>query len=470
MDKSKFSKKELLGFGNPESSTGLCTLWTPKEKILRELSSENYHIAGQCYSNQEGVNLIIRNCLANKKIHRIVLCGVDIGNVGDILIALKRKGVDENGKIIGFETEIESEIPLEAIERFRENVEIIDKREIRDYKLLDGFLRELENKKPWGEPEIYKKSFAKPPEVYSSEKTGFVIRGGKVGDVWLEILQTIMKFGYVKKTQYADNQKEVTCLVSVISDENPYNIKWEDYFQFNEEHLRKYLPQLLDTQGVGDVSYTYGSKLRDFKGVNQIDSIVKELKKAIYSRRAVAVIWDVEKDHDNPNSPCLDLIQALVQDKLNLTAYFRSNDMFGAWPENALALRAVQYEIANRLGVEVGDLVIVSNSAHIYEQDWEKALEILKENSVSLKKCPDPRGNVLIEIEEGKVKITHLDVKGKKLEEFFVSSAVEGYKKISEKKIISEMSHALDIGGELAKAEIALKKGLGYVQDGELSV
>jgi len=460
-------KKELLGIGSEESSVGLCTLWTEKEKVLRDISKDNYYIAGQCYSTQEGINLIIRNCLASKNIRQIVLCGVDLGKSGDVLVALSRYGLDGR-KVIGTNCEIDEEIPLESVEAFRRNVEIIDKRDVRDYKVLNDFLGGLPRLNGWGEPEHYKKHTPKKPKSYPSEEVGFVIRSGKVGDVWLKILDHVLRFGHIKKSHHGDDQQELVGLVSVVNDEDPDGIDWKDYFQFTKEHFEVYQKQLMTDVIEKDLSYTYGSRLRDFGGINQIDSLVEELKRARYSRRAVAITWDVEKDHDNEHSPCLDVIQALVQDKLHITAYFRSNDMFGAWPENALALRKIQYEIASRVEVEVGDLIIVSNSAHIYSSDWEKARKIVNENSIHNEKCSDPRGNVLIDLEEGKIKISHLDPFGKKVGEFFVNSAIEGYKLIHKEKIISQIDHALDIGVELGRAEIALKKGLRYVQDGEL--
>ena len=53
-------KKELLTLGDPSSSTGLCTLWTEKSKVLKHINSNNYLIAGQCYNAQEGFNLILQ--------------------------------------------------------------------------------------------------------------------------------------------------------------------------------------------------------------------------------------------------------------------------------------------------------------------------------------------------------------------------------------------------------------------------
>lgn len=459
-------KKELLGIGSKDSPVGLCTLWTEKEKVLRYINPKNYHVAGQCYSTQEGVNLIIRNCLANKKIRYLVLCGRDLTQSGDVLLALKEKGI--NGRnVVGFDTEIEEGIPDEAVERFRQNVDIIDKREILDYRLLDDFLTSLGKKEPWGESEIFERAPPKPPEFLPSEGSGFVVRGNKVGDTWLKILDTILRFGYIKPSQYGDDQQEIVSLISVVSDENPKDIDWKDYFHFSREHFENYLPQLTDSKVPEGISYTYGSKLRAFKDIDQVESIINQLKKAVYSRRAVAVTWDVPVDCNNNSSPCLDLIQALVQDKLYLTAYFRSNDMFGAWPENALALRAVQYEIAEKVGVEVGDLVIVSNSAHLYSSDWNKAKKIVDEN-IGLRRIPDPRGNILISLENNKIKIKHLSPSGKPIGEFYASNASEAQQLIRSNELISQTSHALSIGEELAKAEYALNHNLNYIQDKSL--
>ncbi|MDP2925869.1 MAG: thymidylate synthase [Nanoarchaeota archaeon] len=459
-------KKELLRLGNPNSNTGLCTLWSEKEKVLDGIFSDNYLIAGQCYSVSEGINLIIRHALANKRLRRIVVCGADITHSGEALIALKEKGIDLERRVIGFaDCEIEAEIPTDAIEGFRQNMDIIDKRSVKDFSSLNGFLSSLPLLEPWGEPEVYERHSPQSPEFYPSERTGFVVREKKVGDVWLKILQTILRFGHIKKSQYSDDQQEIVGLTSIITEEDLNNLDWKPYFRFTREHFEQYLPQIMSSEIIGDVSYTYGSRFRNFKGINQIESMVSQLRKAIFSRRAVAVTWDVETDHDNEHSPCIDLIQSLAQEKLHMTAYIRSNDMFGAWPENALALRKVQYEIAEKVGVEPGDLIIVSNSAHIYSSNWRDARRILEEYPVKLGRDSDPRGNILIEIEDGKIKVTHLSPEGKRIGEFYSDNAIEAYRIIANNQMISQIGHALDIGVELGKAEIASRERRKYIQD-----
>ena len=467
-------EKENLATGNLESNVGLCTLWSEKEIILKKVSSANYLVAGQCYGKEVGLSLIIRNTLANKKLKYLVINGSDLDDTGNALMTLKERGVNSDKKIPGFEDYyIEKEIPLEAVERFVKNVEIIDKRNVRDYGALNNFLSNLPKTKPWGDPEIYPRPPPIPPDYYPSEETGFIARGEKVGDVWREAIHKVFRFGQIKPSEYGKDQKqqELAGLITIITNEDPRNIDWKPYFKFSKEHFEKYLPQLMTSDIIGDVRYTYGSRLRDFNGINQIDAMVEQLSKAFFSRRAVAVLWDVEKDYNNSHSPCLNLIQCLGQDKMHMTAVIRSNDMFKAWPENALALRNIQYEIAEKIEkktgnkVPVGSLMIFSDSAHIYSNDWKNARKLLEEYPVLLTKEPDPRGNILINLRENKIRITHLNPKGRPIGEFYVESAKEGKTKIAETEMISQISHALDIGAELGKAEIALKNNLDYVQD-----
>jgi thymidylate synthase len=462
-------KSDLVTIGNPNSSKGICTLWTQKDKILQHIDNNNFIVAGQCYSHQDGINLILRQVLANKKIHYIIICGTDITGTGETLIALKENGINQERKIIGpHESIIEPEIPLDAIERFRTNVQIIDKRDNKDWESFNDFLISLEDREPWGDPEVYERKIPEPPKSSPSERTGFIIRNEKIGDAWLDILDTILKFGHVKRSQYGEDQQEIVALTTIITNEDSENVDWKHFFKFSREHLEEYILTLTTAEIPLGLNYSYGNRLREHFGVDQIDSMIKQLKGAIFSRRAVGVTWNVPKDHDNAHSPCLDLIQALVQDKLTLTAYFRSNDMFEAWPKNAFALRAVQYEIANALNVPVGDLIIISNSAHIYERDWARSEEVIETNLKHEFKL-DPRGNLLISIEDDKIKLTHLSPEGIQIGQYNAKSAKEAYRLLKKNQVISQTDHAFDVGGELAKAEIALKDpSKEYIQDKEL--
>jgi thymidylate synthase len=93
------------------------------------------------------------------------------------------------------------------------------------------------------------------------------------------------------------------------------------------------------------VKYTYGQRLRSWFGRDQIEQVIQKLIGEIDAASAVMSLWDVQ-DHDKGGSPCLNHIWIeVVDNELSLTATLRSNDMFAAWPANAMGLRALQQYI-----------------------------------------------------------------------------------------------------------------------------
>ena len=106
----------------------------------------------------------------------------------------------------------------------------------------------------------------------------------------------------------------------------------------------------------------------------------------------------------------------VVDNELSLTAVLRSNDMFAAWPANAMGLRALQKHIRNEIcqrsqyDLKIGPLITLSQSAHIYDDTWNNAEQLIKEQYAAIYKkldYYDPTGNFLIEIVEEKIVVTH---------------------------------------------------------------
>jgi thymidylate synthase len=194
--------------------------------------------------------------------------------------------------------------------------------------------------------------------------------------------------------------------------------------------------------------------------------MIEELKRESYSRRAIAFTWNVEKDCRNVKAPCLNLVQALIEDDIfYLTAYFRSNDMFKAWPQNAFGLLKIQKEIAGELGLRVGKMVIVSCSAHVYERDFFEAQKIVEKNKPKLECEIDPRGSFVIEVIDGEILAKHIDANGLFLQEFRGKTARELRDQIS--RFISDPTHGIYLGSELYRAEQALKNKTEFIQDSE---
>ena len=153
-----------------------------------------------------------------------------------------------------------------------------------------------------------------------------------------------------------------------------YPIKGEALFDYvtslDDEHQI-----YLDDDGF---IYTYSERLQNYQGRNQLIDIVERLKQDRGSNRAVAVTFNPFIDNERADIPCLQLIQALVRnDKLILSVYFRSNDLYGAFPSNMMFLTYLGMKIANELGVEFDYIDYHCSSLHIYETDYQQASKVI---------------------------------------------------------------------------------------------
>jgi len=131
-------------------------------------------------------------------------------------------------------------------------------------------------------------------------------------------------------------------------------------------------------------SYSYGSTIFNYdEKINQIDEfVVPLLKKDKTSRRAVVTLWDPHKDSNvNRNlMPGLILVDFKVRDnKLHLTSFVRSNDIFFGWPANIYQLYLLQNYVRDKLNLEPGDLTTFSTSAHIFEDQIEHIEKVLQQ-------------------------------------------------------------------------------------------
>ncbi len=466
--------------GNLDSNVVVLTLWTPRKLVEDHLPKRSYCVLSQLYSKDAGLNALVRGCLSNTAIRYIVITGQDLSESGQALVNLKEKGVDAENNIVGIENAvIDKEIPPEAIERFRENVDIIDLRKINDFAALKKNIAALEKKKEYGKPEVFPEAKVEVPEHLPGEGTGFCIRSKTVGEAWLQSLQLIMNIGKLKDTEYDDKQKELLGVTITITDEDPDKPSWNKYFNFTQKEVKEYYTHVVDTKRIKDVRYTYGGRLTRHDGIDQIKSMIEKLKKKQHSRRAIAVIWDVSKDIEKFVSPCFILVQALIQEKrLHLIAYSRSADVFNAWPRNAFAFRKLQKKLALEVECEMGDLTMTLGSAHIYKKSFRQVINrlekypIVEHTKFDLpgKLMQDPRGNLVISISATHIKVMHETPDGKRIEEKEFKTAKDALLWITWQQKISDIQHALYLGRELEKAEMAVRLRIHYTQDKPLDL
>jgi thymidylate synthase len=126
------------------------------------------------------------------------------------------------------------------------------------------------------------------------------------------------------------------------------------------------------TEPVLNWGYCYGMRLRDFNGINQIDKIVEKLQKNPESKSATITTMKPEVDFEG-HMPCIMSLDFKIrQDKLLLTAFFRSQDIGKKFYADILSLGKIQNEVASKIGIASGNVKIFISSAHIYETEFEK--------------------------------------------------------------------------------------------------
>ncbi|MCL4393479.1 MAG: thymidylate synthase [Chloroflexi bacterium] len=465
--------QDNLTFGRADHPVAICTLWMKQARLAEALAPDSFALLGNLYS-RDGLNYLLRNILARPSIRAIVLCGPDLTQSGASFVNLMRGGVDAEHRVAGDAAQIEPEISREAIDDFRANVRLIDLRGVNDPARVRQALAELNGAVPRGafaEPRVFPRR-APAADEFPAEETGFVIRGERIVQVWVHLVAAVLAFGRRDSTAYTVPQRELLDVVACVQDEDPSDLYLPDWLPLTREQLQAYYPQLLTSERPPDIAYTYGERLFDFGGRDQVAAMVDELRRARYSRRSVAGLWDPTRDAGSSDPPCLNVVQARVRDdRLFLTAYFRSHDIFRAWLTNAFGLRRLQQEIAGRLSdCMLGDLVIVSQSAHIYADSWDAARAIVREREREYHKNPrlvrDPRGSFAVRVEGYQIRVDHYAPEGGLLATFAGSSARTLQRELS--FFVSRVDHAIYLGGELAKAELALKHNLPYIQDRDL--
>lgn len=121
----------------------------------------------------------------------------------------------------------------------------------------------------------------------------------------------------------------------------------------------------------GNFQYTYHDRMTNWiDGINQIDFVIRDLKRNPDSRRAVICIRSPE-DVDSSDCACMQHIQYLLRDNhLHSKCLFRSNDACKANYMNCFGLIMLQKKIADELGVDMGSFTLRANSYHCYARDF----------------------------------------------------------------------------------------------------
>lgn len=480
-------KPNQLIYGHGQ--TAVITGWTVKQAIAKHLQAEDYAVIGQLYSPTRGINLLIRNLLLNPHVRYLVVLNATKedknAGAGECLLNFFRNGVEESLSDTGRKSwvirsaipgYIDIEIDINTLEKLRHSIEYKEVKSITEAVNLVQYYAQLEALSPWGRPVEFPISIIEPT-VLPGSRYGHRIEGKTIAETWVKIIHRIKTTGTIRPTGYDGQWQELIDLIAIVTDEPAdFYFPEPNYLPIDRPFLEEYVSQILDDAPYREgLKYTYGQRLRSWFGRDQIDQVIQKLIGEIDAASAVMNLWDV-KDHEKGGSPCLNHIWLRVVDnELSLTATLRSNDMFAAWPANAMGLVALQRHIRDEIAkgseydLKMGPLITISQSAHIYDDTWSNAEELIKQQYATLcKKIDyyDPAGNFLIEIVENEIVVTQTTPGSGEVVGCY--SGKDGLKLVREICTATpaiRADHAGYLGMELHRASECLKTGAKYIQD-----
>lgn len=204
-----------------------------------------------------------------------------------------------------------------------------------------------------------------------------MIRAYSIGDAHEQIVKRLFERGHPVVTENGEWTLELDDS-SMIYIENPLSEPMvSSGSRFSRGFMQQYAKDLIEGSSAV-FEYDYNERLYHYRPFeekdenNQIDYIIKKLKKNPQSRRAIAITWYPYSDQALDDAPCLQLVQCLVRNdekgnsKLKEKVVFRSNDMLTAGGANMFALVNLQKSIADHLGVGLGSYEHISLIEHIY--------------------------------------------------------------------------------------------------------
>lgn len=467
---------DKLRIVNPRARLGILTLWSKIEFVegkLRDagvdLDPETSKIAviGNLYGN--GIPHLLRNMLYNPQIRDLIVCGSNRSASQEELVAFFESGLEQTTslgedvtRIRGTNRIIDN---LVQPEMFLELPRIILAGEPRDKDSAHKLYNLIHSFSP--DEEVAGERIEVPlPEVkishYPSEPRNCNITAETPLAGWRELIFQLHRFGHLVHLRKGDRQELQNVRVVITQPQEDDEQKMAEY-GFSLADLRQYQNDMLLGPLPEDHSYTYGNRIREYFGFDALTKFASRLRENPQDRDCYLALWDSHKDIDADDAPCLvSLFFRVFDERLTLTACYRTHNALDAWLKNIYGLMKAQEIVAKEAGIEVGPLTVISHSISIDPSKYDLAARVANTKGFSVDM--DPNGQFLVGIDEneGNIVLQHLSNDGFLLHEYRSSKAERIQHELARDCAISDINHALYLGRQLAKAEMCLRTGEAY--------
>ena len=212
------------------------------------------------------------------------------------------------------------------------------------------------------------------------------VHGKNCEEAWKNVMRHVFKEGKDFVDKDGRTCRELLNVVVVIKDAGDITKPIEMINSFRKwvyPSLEELESVMLSKKEIPGYYYNYGARNFNFNGINQMDDyIVPLLKKDKSTRRATIVFYDPSRDSsmhkkDIPGMICINF--NVRDNKLNVTAVVRSNDLFFGWPANIYQTFVLQNYLAKKIGCKIGAITTMSISAHIFEDHFEYLAKIINQ-------------------------------------------------------------------------------------------
>jgi len=478
---------------NPHGVIGVVTLWSKPEYVRERFREAGVDldpgtspiaVFGTLYGN--GLREMLRNLLYNPQIQVLLICGHDRSGSRKELENFFTAGmveIQENSpirfmseagltyspmRIHGTQRLLD---PLVMREQFPPSLEppkyVGDPKEEATLENIQAFLINWRPASGSALQRPLKEDVPPLPEVetqyFPSNPRGHQVVQEKPLEAWLELLHLITRFGR-RVTLKKGERQELQNLKVVV--EKPEPASREELLEVNldPDKLDHYFRDFLNRELRPDEAYTYGHRLRTYFGLDAVEILANRLQKDPEDRKAYFTLWDDSRDLTAKESrPCfVSAFFRKFEEKLTLTAAFRTHNAMDAWLLNFYGLMALQQEVARRAGMQPGAITVFSHSISIDPKELDRALTVVAKRR--WKMHLDPMGYFRVTLDGEDILVEHR-AEDVTLKEYRGRTAVALQHQIARDVAVSDINHAMYLGRQLAKAEMALREGKEFVQD-----
>src|SRR5258708_2027271 len=392
---------ELLHLIHPKGDVGIVTLWTPRSTALRILKRtcpailDPHHGRVAVVSNLygDGLYAMLCNLLYNPQVRHIVAIGdqLEVPTCAEIE-SLLTNGVEE-ATLLGARvmriSGTDRMLPAAGnfqIDQLRSNLTFryLGKFSGGAAPHLPGYLDSLPAREPgWTGDRVKVESQQLDVPMLPSDPIAHQVQRAHPLDCWEELVVRCMRFGR-RVTLRSGPRFELLNVKTVISQPKEEQADVLSEYGFSLSQFRDYQAKMFDAALPQDLSmaddertYTYGNGLRGYfdqgeRGQDTLATVVDALRANPESRRALISLWDTavdlayaEEDAES-GMPCLvTLYFRKVDERLTLTATYRSHNLLTAWLENVYGLMAIQNYVAEQVGMRPGQISVISHSLGI---------------------------------------------------------------------------------------------------------